>query len=403
MINRKKEKVIFKNLDTDEILLIKGARQVGKTTLLKRAAANLKEGDDKVFELTLEDPELLNDLNKHPENIFNFIPRSEERIYLALDEIQYLENPSNFLKYIFDVYGGKIKLVVTGSSAFYLDTKFKDSLAGRKKVVEIYPFSFSEFLEAKGERAMSAEVSQGFTPGTKRQILKPERKILHQYWMEFVQYGGYPRVVLESEPDEKKELLKELVQSFLRKDIYESGIREEEKFYKLVRLLASQAGQLLNVNELANTLDISKGTVSKYLYVLQKSYIIKICPPFYNNIRKELTKMPKFYFLDTGYRNSLLNSFELVGNRIDTGQVLESSVFTGLVKSGVDDVKYWRTQNRKEIDFIVGRKSAFEVKVSIRKYAPAKYKTFVNAYPDIDLQPVVMFDYENLDVLDFVS
>ena len=151
---------MVKNLDNDDILLLIGARQVGKTTVLRSIYRLIEKRDQNVYMFSLEDPMLLADLNAHPENIFNYIPKQNNRIFLILDEIQYLDNPTNFLKYIYDLYAGKIKCVVSGSSAFYVDRKFKDSLAGRKRIIKLFSFSFSEFLLTKNENDISEKIVQ---------------------------------------------------------------------------------------------------------------------------------------------------------------------------------------------------------------------------------------------------
>ena len=141
---------------------------------------------------------------------------------------------------------------------------------------------------------------------------------------EFVNYGGYPAVVLENNIDQKIELLKEIRDSFIKRDILESGITDETKFYRMLLLLASQSGNLLNVNEISNTLRITNATVENYLYVLQKCFHITLVKPFYNNLRKELTKMPKVYINDLGLRNVLVNHFSPIEQRADKGVVLEN-------------------------------------------------------------------------------
>jgi predicted AAA+ superfamily ATPase len=401
MIIRKNRETVIENLVKDDILLIIGARQVGKTTLLKDISHYLSGRDAEVYEFTLEDPELLSDLNTHPDNIFHYIPRRSYRIYLLLDEIQYLKDPSNFLKYHYDLNRETIKLVVTGSSAFYIDRGFKDSLAGRKKIVELFPFCFSEFLTARDEKKLADTIADTPEVGAKRKLLKPDRRKLQQYWREYTVYGGYPKVVLEDNIREKEELLKELVLSFLKKDIYEAGVQNEEKFFKLVRMLAAQTGELVNANELSNTLELSKDTVAKYLYILQKSYIIRLCSPFFRNLRKELTKMPKVFFFDPGYRNRLLNNFERIDRRVDGGATLENIIFSEMRKNDIEEIGFWRTQDKKEVDFIVNRSFAYEVKTNINKFKINKYKTFLQTYPDIQLKPVTCFDDQSLDVLDF--
>jgi len=401
MIIRKNRKAVIENLAKDDILLIIGARQVGKTTLLKDISHYLSGRDAEVYEFTLEDPELLSDLNTHPDNIFHYIPRRSYRIYLLLDEIQYLKDPSNFLKYHYDQNRETLKLIVTGSSAFYIDRRFKDSLAGRKKIVELFPFCFSEFLTARDEKKLADTIADTPEVGGKRKWLKPDRRKLQQYWYEYTVYGGYPKVVLEDNIREKEELLKELVLSFLKKDIYEAGVQNEEKFFKLVRILAAQTGELVNANELSNTLELSKDTVAKYLYILQKSYIIRLCSPFFRNLRKELTKMPKVFFFDPGYRNRLLNNFERIDRRVDGGATLENIIFSEMRKNDIEEIGFWRTQDKKEVDFIVNRSFAYEVKTNINKFKINKYKTFLQTYPDIQLKPVTCFDDQSLDVLDF--
>ncbi len=405
MIKRKIFNSIYRNLSRKEIILLIGARQVGKTTLLKEIIAYLTQKSFEYYFFTLEDPFLLSDLNQHPENVFNYIPKKSGRIYLLLDEIQILDNPTNFLKYIYDLYGDQIKVIVTGSSAFYIDKKFKDSLSGRKKIFEIYPFCFSEFLLAKGEQDLSKKISNYnfFDQEERANLLIPEKIRLKQYLNEYFMFGGYPNIVLENDINEKKYYLKELHFSFLKKEIYEEGIKEEIKFYQLIKILSAQTGQLVNNNELANTIGISKDTIAKYIYILQKAFIIKLCIPFFSNVRKELTKMPKLYFLDNGYRNSLLGMFEPIDQRIDSGQALENMFFSELVKSGIDDIRYWRTKDRNEIDFIVNEKIAFEIKMKIKQTKKVQYRAFIEKYPNIPVKFVTYLENDQLDILDFVS
>ena len=402
-IKRNKLDTICRHLDSEDILMIIGARQVGKTTLLKQIASVLTEKQAAYYSYTLEDPELLADFDEHPENLFQYVPKSKEKIFVLLDEVQYLNNPSNFLKYIYDQYKGVVKLIVTGSSAFYLDRKFKDSLAGRKRLFEMYPFSFSEFLLSKDRKKLAEKIrTQTFLmTHLKRELLKAERRELFGFWQEYAVFGGYPKVVLEADIEEKKEHLKELYISFLKKDIYEANLRNEAGFYKLIKILASQVGQLVNTEELAGTIGLSADTIAKYLYILQKSYIIRLCSPFYRNIRKELTKMPKIFFLDNGYRNALLNSFNIWSHRQDKGELLENTLYIDFTKANVDGIKFWRTKDKNEIDFVVNETYAFEAKVNKKQWKNGKYKGFKQRYPEILLKLVTENDLEELDVLDF--
>ena len=399
-IRRKIETKILNNLKNDKVILLIGARQVGKTTLLKTVKESLKS--DTYF-FTFEDPSFLSELNKHPDNLFKFIRKSDKKIFLFLDEIQYLDDPSNFMKYIYDMYQGEIKLIATGSSAFYIDRKFKDSLAGRKKIIHVSPFCFSEFLMAKNrpDLAQVIEAHHYFAELEKKNLLIPEKQELKTYWDEYSIYGGYPEVVLKNDLEEKKALLKELHISLLKKDILESRIQDEKKFYNLIRIIARQCGELLNLNELANTLGLSYTAIENYIYVLEKSFIIKTLSPFHRNIRKELTKMPKVFMFDNGYRNSLLNSFQTIPERVDAGETLENMFFSELIKLDAENIHFWRTQDKNEVDFIIDEKWAFEIKVNNKKFSYNKYKKFMQAYPEIDLNPVSLND--GLEILDFSS
>lgn len=359
---------------TDEILIFIGPRQAGKTTILKQIKNNLEEQGETCFFLDLEDPEYLGLLNQSPKNLLKiFSINSAKKNFVFVDEVQYLDNPSNFLKYLFDECKERLKLIVSGSSAFYLDKKFKDSLAGRKKIFNVYTLSFREFLKFKKEDDL-ARKDFG-------KISLEERSKISLYYREFMIFGGYPRVALAPMED-KKDVLKEIAYSYIKKDIYEANIRQDEMFYKLFKILAAQTGGLVNASELANTLNLSKTAVDNYLYVMQKSFHLALIRPFFQNIRKEITKMPKVYFYDLGLRNFFVNDFSQFETRGDKGQLLENAVFRQLLeKYGVDEIKFWRTIDQKEIDFIAGD-SAFEAKTDSDKFREKKHKLFLETYPD---------------------
>lgn len=382
---------------TDEILIFVGARQAGKTTILKQIKKSLERQNEACFLLDLEDSEYLALLNQSPKNLFKiFSVDLSKKNFIFIDEVQYLNNPSNFLKYIFDEFSDKIKLIVSGSSAFYLDRKFKDSLAGRKKIFNVYTLSFREFLRFKNENDLAEK-------DFNRASLENKSKISLSY-REFMIFGGYPRVVLASLED-KKDALKEIAYSYIKKDIYEANIKQDELFYKFFKILAAQTGDLVNASELANTLNLSKTAVDNYLYVMQKSFHTALIRPFFRNIRKEITKMPKVYFYDSGLRNFFVNDFNQFEARSDKGQLLENAVFRQfLEKYDASEIKFWRTIDQKEIDFITGD-SAYEVKINSDKIKDKKYKPFLENYPDkklafvsIDSKTGAMGEYPVIDV-----
>jgi len=365
-----------KYLDSEEILLFIGARQAGKTTVLKQIMERLKNQKAKSYFLNLEDPEYLDLLNKNPKNLFKILPLDlKKRNFVFIDEIQYLSTPSNFLKYIFDEHKQNIKLIVSGSSAFYIDKKFRDSLAGRKKIFHVFTVSFSEFLRFKKEDELS---KKNFY-----EISLEEKNKIGLFYREYLVFGGYPKVVL-SPLDEKEEVLKEIAYSYIKKDIYEAHVRQDKVFYKLFKILANQAGNLVNSSEIANTLGVSKTAIDNYLYIMQKSFHINLIKPFFGNFRKELTKMPKVFFLDTGLRNFFAGSFDPLETRKDKGMLLENAVFRQLLeKYNHEDIKFWRTISHNEVDFVINGKLAFEVKADVQKLKTKNYRVFLDRYPDI--------------------
>ncbi|OGJ41900.1 hypothetical protein A3B60_02045 [Candidatus Peregrinibacteria bacterium RIFCSPLOWO2_01_FULL_39_12] len=366
-------------LKNPELMLFIGARQSGKTTILKQLQEGLNAKHKITYFLNLEDPEFLELLNRSPKNLFKiFTFDLSQKTFVFIDEIQYLKNPTNFLKYIYDEYQEKIKLLASGSSAFYLDQKFHDSLAGRKKIFPVRTLSFREFLRFKNEEKLSLANFLNLS-------LTDEEKI-KRYYDEFLIYGGYPKVAL-TPLSEKKEILAEIAYSYVKKDIFESGVRQEEIFYKFMKILASGIGGLVNFSEISATLGASKATLERYFYILRKSFHVSQVRPFYKKIRKELTKMPKVYFNDLGLRNFFVGNFDSPLLREDKGALMENAVFRQLIERyDESEIKFWRTTSNNEVDFIAGDKDAFEVKFNARQFNKKKYHVFFENYPEIDVK-----------------
>ena len=373
-------KQISGSLDREEIFLLIGPRQVGKTIALHQIENQLKQKGQPNYFLNLEDPDYLQLLNQSPKNLFQIFPFDlKQKTYLLVDEVQYLDNPSGFLKFFFDQYQNKIKIIASGSSAFYLDKKFKDSLAGRKRIFTLLSLSFREFLKFKEEPKLAAADFLKLTLSEKEKI-----QIL---FGEYLLYGGYPKVVL-SPMEEKRPVLSDLAYSYIKKDIFEANIRQEKIFFRLLKILASQVGNLVNSSELSQTLGISKTAIDNYLYVMQKSFHITLIKPFFKNIRKELTKMPKAYFWDLGLRNFFKNDFRPFYERDDRGQLLENAAFKQLSERyNPDEIHFWRTADQKEIDFVIEQnKIAFEVKSKVGDRQKRLAQLFNKNYPDIKLK-----------------
>ena len=297
-----------------------------------------------------------------------------------------MADPSNLLKLLYDEHVERVKIVATGSSAFYIDDHFRDSLAGRKRVFQLLTCSFDEWLLLSGKEALLKEYQRILT---NNQAKTTQLEYLRQEWQSYLLYGGYPAVIIEPDRKEKIEKLKEIRDSFVKRDILESGIQNETAFYHLFRLLAEQSGCLVNVHELSATLRIKSDTVSNYLRLLQKCFHLALIKPFYRNLRKELTKMPKGFLMDSGLRNSLLNNFQPIADRMDKGELWEAAVFRALSdKYGWDDIYYWRTADNNEVDFVLAEMEtpfAVEAKYDETAIKSSKYRKFTETYPDIPL------------------
>jgi len=368
---------IVKYIDTDDVLVLHGARQVGKTYLLHYLRDYLEQKGKINYYIDLEDSRYLKILNAgidaflaHLKEQGFSVENDDKKVYVFVDEIQYLVNPSSFLKLISDHYR-QIKLIVSGSSSFEIKNKFKDSLVGRTVNFEIYPLSFEEFLLFK---KYYADFKSVFS----------EKKVdeLRLLYREFVLYGGYPRIVLTSKVEMKEKYLQQIIDTYIRKDIRDLGaIRELGKFNKLLEILASQSGQLVNVVELANTCNLSKQTVSDYLFLLEQTYVLGLVRPFSSNLRFELTKMPKVMFYDSG----LMQMLWLKGlQREILGSVFETNVFGELVKKyNRKSVYFWRTIKKQEIDFVLKVKNdllPIEVKLNFAKFNFGNVKYFLEKY-----------------------
>ncbi len=350
LYKRKLVDKIIRHINSEGTIVIYGARQVGKTSLLEYLIKNnIKEN---VFYFDLEMRDLLELCEGGFENVYQYLLQKgaddKKKIYLIIDEVQYLKNPANFIKIATDHYKN-IKLIVSGSSTFEIKKKFKESLAGRTINFELYPLDFEEFLEFKEK---------------KYNFLKENNKIINDGLVilaeEYIKFGGYPKIVLEKSEEKKKIYLFQLIDTYVRKDIRDIGnIRDIDSFNKLLEILASQSGNLLNISELSNTLKINKETVSEYIALLENTFIIKRISPFHKNLRSELSKNPKIFFLDTGMMHLLwLKDFP----KTIMGNSFETFVFLELMKSG-KKINFWRTTNKQEVDFIISNKIIYAIEV----------------------------------------
>lgn len=281
---------------------------------------------------------------------------------LVIDEAQRIENIGLCIKLITDNVKD-VKVIATGSSAFELANKINEPLTGRKWEYHLYPLSFGEMVAHTG--------------------LLEEKRLLQQRLL----YGYYPEIVIS--PGQEQPLLKQLANSYLYKDILTwERIQKPDKLEKLVQALAFQMAQLISYNELGQLCGLNSETVEKYINLLEKAFIVFRLPAFSRNLRNELKKSYKIYFYDNGLRNAVINQFNPVNLRSDTGQLWENWFICERLKYVNNNEKqvsrfFWRTLAQQEVDYIEegnGKLTAFECKWSAKAKGNVS-KAFSNAYP----------------------
>ncbi|MBI4649726.1 ATP-binding protein [Candidatus Desantisbacteria bacterium] len=388
MINREILSKILPWLGKEKILILKGARQVGKTTILNKIKEEVikKNPDAIVVYLSADDIENQPvfssslSLELYLKQLYKF---PEKYIYLLIDEFQYINQAGLFLKNVFDKYKTNMQLIVSGSSSLEI-TKNIEFLTGRAIDFKIERVSFKEFFDyinnTKTER-IPIDNYQKIELFCKTFFLKIE-----PLFKEYLIYGGYPEVLITEGIENKKIILSSIIKTYIEKDIVNFlKIENVSGFNNLVKALASQIGNLVNISELSNTVKVSINTLNKYLDILTGTYIFNFVTPYTHNIRNEISKMPKVYVLDSGIRNYLLRIFEFVD--FSYGSVIENFVYlTMLSQYEKEYIHFYRTISGSEIDFVIEEENnriiLCEVKYVSRANTPLAIRNLSKKYPE---------------------
>ena len=348
MIKRKLFDELKSHLDNKEISLIIGPRQAGKTTLMSLLADYLNKQGKQTVSLNFDiekDRESLGSQEKLLQKIELEI--GKKKGYIFLDEIQRKENAGLFLKGLYDM-NLPYKFIVSGSGSVELKEKIHESLAGRKRVFELGTVSFLEFAHFRTDYRYENKLSDFF------EVEKMKGRLLLE---EFLNYGGYPKVILAEKEEEKAKIIDEIYRSYIEKDIsYLLGVQKTDDFTRLLKLTASQIGSLTNISEFSATLGISIPTVKNYFWYLEKTFVLERITPYFKNARKEITKAPVYYFYDIGMRNYAAGDFGRISLDNSAGFVFENYVFSALkekVRHTSASINFWRTKDGAEVDFII--------------------------------------------------
>lgn len=358
------EDKIRSNLFKKNIVIIYGPRQSGKTTLSKRIVQSF--GDDGMY----YDCQLQT-VRKHfvvgePEKLLEI---TKGKKIVVFDEAQTIQNIGTILKVFHDTYPG-VQVLATGSSSFDLANKIVEPMTGRAIEFTLLPLSIEEI----------------------KSVMNIERKDIYMY----LKYGMYPAVVAAATEEDKKEEIKKIATNYLYKDIFTfEQIKRPKAFEDILKMLALQIGQLVSVNEIAKSAQVSRETVDRYLRLLEQSFIIKRIYSFSNNPRKEIKKAFKVVFLDLGVRNAIVDIITDIEKRKDKGSLFENFYITERMKVGTLDtfpseIMFWRDRTGLEIDVI--EKSGQSILAVECKWSneDVSFKKFLKLYPEAETRVVTL-------------
>lgn len=374
IIERDLYKKIKLRLNSKQAVVITGMRRTGKTTLLKFIFEKIKSKNKQMIELENPLRRKIFEVGDY-EEIVKSLRASygldfDKKVYLFLDEIQFVKNLPSVVKYLIDHY--QVKFFLTGSASFYLKNLFSESLAGRKFLYELFPFNFSEFLRLK-------EVKMNI--GRKEGLTDYLIELLMPLYQEYVDFGGFPEVILEKTEKGKKQVLENIFSSYFQMEVKQlSDFKKDKSLRDLLLLLAQRAGSRLDVQRIAQALGIDRRTVIEYLDFLEDTYFISLLKPFSRSVDVAIIKNPKVYFCDSGMINAIA--------KVDRGALFEQAVFQSLRQKG--ELNYYQKKTGLEIDFILSKRRAFEVKSTAVQSDINKLKKIAKELKLADYQVVTL-------------
>lgn len=377
-----------KEIELPGIVVLTGMRQVGKTTLIRWVFENIKN-PHKIF-LDIENP--LNQKVFEEEDFDNIIYNLEQlgfsvgkSSYIFLDEIQAAPKIVKAVKYLYDHY--KIKFFLTGSSSFYLKNLFPESLAGRKIVYELFPLDFEEFLIFK-------EKEKRFIPGFANKVKEKNKisfELYKSFFAEYMEYGGFPAVVIERDRKRKRQILEDIFKSYFEKDVKSlADFKHISKLRDLIILLAQRIGSKIAIAKISSEIGISRDTLYSYLYFLERTYFIFFVNPLSRSANGEVRGAKKVYFCDNGLLSYLA--------KVPEGALLENAVFQNLKRYGY--INYYEKYKGPEIDFILNRTIGFEVKT---KPGYQDFKKLKRVSQNLRLKEFYIIEKEYTDIPNTIS
>jgi hypothetical protein len=343
---------LLAHLAEKQVTVLTGMRRVGKSTSLKFLLDHVPHSNKQYFDLervefrSIFKRERLEDTEQELQ--LRGLDLSQPCV-IALDEIQLLPEIVSTLKYFYD--HRQVKFIVTGSSSFYLKNLFSESLAGRKKIFELYPLTFSEFLDFKQAKKTDLDPFLFKKFGESIAYYSTFKNL----YLEYLNFGGFPEVVLAENYLQKDDLLFDILNSYIELDIkLLSDFSINDELYRLIRLLAARVGSRVDYVKLSSATGVNRAKLKNYFQLFEKTYLLYSVPPFTHNVDREITGQNKVYFADSGL-------LRILGVR-DEGRLFENAILCQLQHHG--KVNYYQKKNGQEIDFILNGQQAFEVKIT---------------------------------------
>jgi predicted AAA+ superfamily ATPase len=368
VIKRTIQQRIEDRLFKEKVIILYGARQVGKTTIVREIEK--KHQSDSIY-FNCDEPDIRQRFENKTSTFLKELIGNKKIV--IIDEAQRIRDIGLILKLIVDNFKD-VQVIATGSSSFDLANRTAEPLTGRKYEFYLYPLSIEELNPQKDKLIIDRTL---------------ENRMI---------YGSYPEVIVK--PEDSKENVKLIAKSYLYKDILQyQKIKNPDILNRLLQLLALQIGSEVSYNELSNSLDIDKKTVASYIEILKKSFVIFELNPFSRNLRNELKKMRKIYFFDLGVRNALINNFNQLDLRTDSGQIWENFIISERMKlnnnHGIDyNTYFWRTHDKKEIDYVEeknGKLFGYEIKSGKGKISGADL--FLETYKESEIKLINRDNY----------
>jgi predicted AAA+ superfamily ATPase len=371
---------LTERITDEDIIVVTGMRQVGKTTLLKQVY-DLIQSNNKLF-LDLENP--LNQKYFEKTNYDEIVYQLQllgidfhERAYIFLDEVQYVKNIPSVVKYLMGKY--PCKFFLTGSASFYLKNLFSESLAGRKIIYELFPLSFAEFLSLKESRLV---IPQGT-------ITREIYETIIPLYKEYVDFGAFPGVVTKISIERKREELDDIFTSYFNKEVLTiGGFRNNVLIRDLILLLVHRVGSKLDVSKIARELGTSRITIEEYLSFLQATYFIHLVSPFSTNKDQEIRSTKKIYLCDSGLLRHIAAR--------EQGIIFENALYHQLMLQG--KVNYYQRKSGVEIDFILNEHEGYEIKTTANTHDVSQLEQLTR---DIQIPKnyIVSYNYVDFPVL----